>query len=264
MANTTKISNYRTGSPRFGTRDYKDEWDNSVKISYLTPEELEEYRNGKRGGTKLYTYDDYKKLKDAGKSNAEIAKEMKISEPTLYNRLKVWKGEPLQPKKESHEKAIHPDSDVKTVLKSKHTQNDKTTENEAKITLLKKENERLQKDLAFWKEHAEKLAAHDPEIEPKNTDGPDYHELFNNAMAEKENLHKEILILENQIKTLQNNSQVVASETNKIVIDIECEKKEIQKKYNELLEDYYSLKEEAAPLRQLVLINLRNKVGALT
>ncbi|WP_447579910.1 hypothetical protein [Acinetobacter baumannii] len=42
-----KISAYRTGEPRFGRRDPKPH-DYSVKTSFLSPEELEKYRNGKK------------------------------------------------------------------------------------------------------------------------------------------------------------------------------------------------------------------------
>lgn len=39
---------------------------------------------------------------------------------------------------------------------------------------------------------------------------------------------------------------------------------DLQTEYNELLDDYCVLKEEITPLRQLVLINMREKVGILT
>jgi transposase len=274
MANTTKISNYRSGSPRFGIRDYKDEWDNSVKISYLSPEELEEYRSGKRGGMKLFTYDDYKKMKDEGKSNREIAKFMQISEAALYNRLKVWKGEPLQSKKEQHDKATQLHTDEKNYNECNHKWAEEKAKYEQIIAELKSNLEQasadklkiqeLQKDIDFWKKKVLELSSDKAKLEATNDDGPDYHELFDNAMAEKENLQKEILILENQIKTLQNNTQVLAGETSKRINDLSTEKDELQLRYNVLLEDFYSLKEEAVPLRQLVLINLRNKKGALT
>lgn len=40
---------------------------------------------------KVFTYEQYKDMKAQGKSNKEIAKELNISEGTLYARLKAWK-----------------------------------------------------------------------------------------------------------------------------------------------------------------------------
>lgn len=85
-----KISAYRTGEPRFGRRDPKPH-DYSVKTSFLSPEELEKYRNGEKGGSKMTTYKDYLKMKEEGHSNNTIAQKMGISQATLYNRIKVWK-----------------------------------------------------------------------------------------------------------------------------------------------------------------------------
>ncbi|UKL29986.1 helix-turn-helix domain-containing protein [Bacillus phage PK1] len=85
-----KVSAYRTGEPRFGLRDPKPH-DYSVKTSFLSPEELEKYRNGEKGGSKMTTYKDYLKMKEEGHSNNTIAQKMGISQATLYNRIKVWK-----------------------------------------------------------------------------------------------------------------------------------------------------------------------------
>jgi hypothetical protein len=46
MSSLTKISSYRMGPPRFGTKPYV--FDNSVKTYQLTPEQLERYRNGEK------------------------------------------------------------------------------------------------------------------------------------------------------------------------------------------------------------------------
>lgn len=256
MANTTKISNYRSGSPRFGTRDYKDSFDNSVKISYLSPEELEEYRSGKRGGMKLFTFDDYQNMKNDGKSNADIAKEMNISEATLYKRIKVWKGETFKPKGDHQEKVIQPHTEEKKTNETNCKWKEEKANYEQIIAELKSNLEQvsaenlkiqeLRKDNEFWKKKVLEFSSVKQETGETSDDAPDYHELFDNAMSEKENLQKEILILENQLNTTKEDL------------------KEILKKHNELIDDYFSLKEEMVPLRQLVLIDLRNKVGALT
>ncbi|MGD7007597.1 hypothetical protein [Metabacillus sp. 84] len=64
----------------------------------MTPEELEAYRN--KGGRKMYTHENYKADVAAGKTKNEIAKAMGVSLPTLYNRIKVWEGQPVESKKE--------------------------------------------------------------------------------------------------------------------------------------------------------------------
>lgn len=71
-------------------------WDNSVKVSFLSPEELQKYRNGEHGGRKMVTYEDYLKLEAKGLKNKAIAKELGMSIATLYNRLKIWENKPLQ------------------------------------------------------------------------------------------------------------------------------------------------------------------------
>ncbi|MGM0776940.1 MAG: helix-turn-helix domain-containing protein [Bacillota bacterium] len=91
MSRSTKVSKYRTGEIRFGRKGSPDSWDSSVKVSVLSPEELAAYRNGERGGSKLFTYEDYLELEKQGLSKQQIADKMGISVATLYNRIKAWK-----------------------------------------------------------------------------------------------------------------------------------------------------------------------------
>lgn len=88
----SRISKYRTGEPRFGKKGSPDKWDSSVKVSVLSPEELAAYRNGERGGSKLFTYEDFLELEKQGLSKQQIADKMGISVATLYNRIKAWKS----------------------------------------------------------------------------------------------------------------------------------------------------------------------------
>ncbi|WNS74258.1 hypothetical protein RRV45_15210 [Bacillus sp. DTU_2020_1000418_1_SI_GHA_SEK_038] len=118
---SAKISKYRTGEPRFGTRGSKDIWDSSVKTSFLSPEELAKYRNGDKGGTKVYTQADYEKMRAKGISNAQIADEMKTSVATLYNRLKAWKRNELTKPKQ-------PAADVPEVSETKPSKTDQEAE----------------------------------------------------------------------------------------------------------------------------------------
>lgn len=86
MSRSTKVSKYRTGEIRFGRKGSPDKWDSSVKVSVLSPEELAAYRNGERGGSKLFTYEDFLELEKQGLSKQQIADKMGISVATLYNR----------------------------------------------------------------------------------------------------------------------------------------------------------------------------------
>ncbi|MFY2158211.1 helix-turn-helix domain-containing protein [Cytobacillus firmus] len=88
----SRVSKYRTGEPRFGKKGSPDSWDSSVKVSVLSPEELAAYRNGERGGSKLFTYEDFLELEKQGLSKQQIADKMGISVATLYNRIKAWKS----------------------------------------------------------------------------------------------------------------------------------------------------------------------------
>ncbi|MBG9656083.1 helix-turn-helix domain-containing protein [Cytobacillus firmus] len=92
MSRSTKVSKYRTGEIRFGRKGSPDKWDSSVKVSVLSPEELAAYRNGERGGSKLFTYEDFLELEKQGLSKQQIADKMGISVATLYNRIKAWKS----------------------------------------------------------------------------------------------------------------------------------------------------------------------------
>lgn len=88
----SRVSKYRTGEPRFGKKGSPDSWDSSVKVSVLSPEELAAYRDGERGGSKLFTYEDFLELEKQGLSKQQIADKMGISVATLYNRIKAWKS----------------------------------------------------------------------------------------------------------------------------------------------------------------------------
>lgn len=232
MANTTKISNYRLGPMRFGTRDSKSQFDNSVKISYLSPEELEEYRSGKRGGknvnAKVFTHDEYLKLKNEGKSKPEIAKEAGISLPTLYSRLKVW-GEPMnaKPHEEQQEKE-------QPVIRSKEVLPtvDRTPELNKEILKLKsflankdKMISEKDKEIDFLQKQLEE-ANQKPKVDPE----------------EVENLKKEV------------------AAANEVVFSLQEQLNRIRKTSSFVEEKYESLLKEVAPLRTLAYLKLKRDV----
>lgn len=83
---TTKISPYRTGTPRFGNKDTGPV--NGEVVTYqLSPVELEAYRN--KGGFKLLTKEDYLKRKEQGKTDKDIMQEFNCN----HNRMNMLKKE---------------------------------------------------------------------------------------------------------------------------------------------------------------------------
>jgi chromosome segregation ATPase len=127
MANLTKVSPYRMGPPRFGTKPYV--FDNSVKTYQLTPEQLERLRVGEN-------------LEDILKE----AKEMEQQKPKVIAYAK-------------YEEVVA-------------------------------ERDELKKQLEEFQANMEKEAEH-------------WKELFETAMTDKEQLHKENLTLENEIQRLK-------------------------------------------------------------
>ncbi|MCD7034329.1 hypothetical protein LRR81_08785 [Metabacillus sp. GX 13764] len=91
MSRFTKVSNSRTGAPKFGRRGHRDHWDNSVKTYQLSQEELAAYRNGERGGTKYMTYEEFQSMQEKGMTMKAIADKAGCSVATLYNKAKAWK-----------------------------------------------------------------------------------------------------------------------------------------------------------------------------
>jgi chromosome segregation ATPase len=78
MAALTKVSPYRSGPPRFGTRQYT--FDNSVTTYQLTPEQLERYRNGE-------------KLEDILKEVTTMSQQPKVISYNKYLELEAERDE---------------------------------------------------------------------------------------------------------------------------------------------------------------------------
>lgn len=277
MAKLTKVSSYRSGSHRFGTRSH-EKFDNSVKVSYLSPEELEEYRSGRKGGSRMYTYDDYRKFKAQGLNNKQIAAKMNISEPTLYKRLKVWEGKPL---KTEAKNAQEPQEQKEKASEGERKQEDKSGELVALIATLRAEKdsqeekvrelEKVNQDQetayqALKHSHNDlinrystlKAYAPENEVEKMRKVIDEYRiqakdlqdklqeteDNMQEVLGTNENLHKEILIM---------NESVIRS--TELLNGASDEIESLTKKYNNLLR-------EVEPLRQLALMKLQQDVSA--
>uniref|UniRef100_UPI0006963490 hypothetical protein n=1 Tax=Aeribacillus alveayuensis TaxID=279215 RepID=UPI0006963490 len=155
MSRLTKISPYRMGEVRFGTRQYT--FDNSVTTYQLTPEQLERYRNGEN-------------LEDILKEVKEVEQKKKVIAYAKYEEVVAERDE-LKKQLEELKANIGTDDD-----------ND--------IEWLKREMI-----------HAHKL------LTEKEKEVEHWKELFETAMADKERLHKENLLLENQIQRLKEANQ---------------------------------------------------------
>lgn len=85
MMVATRVSSYKTGSPRFGRKSYAPH-DYSCKTSKLSDEELAKYRNGEHGGKKMddvLTKERYIQLKQQGKTDDEVREIYRLKQTTL-------------------------------------------------------------------------------------------------------------------------------------------------------------------------------------
>lgn len=278
MARLTKISPYRTGAPRFGTKGHVEKWDNSVKVSYLSPEELEEYRSGRKGGRRMVTHEDYLALEKQGLTKKEIAKKLEISVPTLYKRLEVWnKGGNVKKPQASQE----PQELKEKASEGERKQEDKSGELVALIATLKaqlatkdekvSELQKINQDQetaydALKHAHnkiisqysALKASVPDNDLEKMRKVIDEYRiqardlqdklqekeDNMQEVLGTNENLQKEILIMNNSV-----------NRATELLDQASAEVEELTKKYNDLLR-------EVKPLRQLALMKLQQDVSA--
>jgi hypothetical protein len=85
MMVATRMSSYKTGTPRFGRKSYAPH-DYSCKTSKLSDEELAKYRNGEHGGKKMddvLTKERYIQLKHDGKTDDEVRELYKLKQTAL-------------------------------------------------------------------------------------------------------------------------------------------------------------------------------------
>lgn len=207
-----KLSDYQSGSPRFGYRD-PEPFDRSVKRYFLSSEELEKYRNGEKGGSKYMTEAEYLKMKEEGMSNRKIADKMGISEGTLYNRIKMWKQNNRQKPKKAHEE----EKEVLKVNSHEEEKNSKFAEYESLISELKSE---LSNDKKLIKNLQSKI-------------------------AEYENISAACEDVENEIVTLREENGKLTDQVRKYDAIIENQKYQLgqfAKQNEELLEEVKHLK----------------------
>jgi chromosome segregation ATPase len=218
MSSFTKISSYRMGPPRFGTR--KHTFDNSVTTYQLTPEELEQYKAGKSideilreqeemKNTINLTVEEYVELKNEGLSDSEIAESIGLELKQLHN----WKYHRRDKIKNYQNSIENSENSVQNENEYKTTTGDTKNEYEAileEIKALKDENERLKREVI----NAHKL------VSEKEEEIARLQELFETTMTDKERLHKENLILENQIQRLKEANDELTAKNERYFADL--------------------------------------------
>jgi acetolactate synthase small subunit len=243
MATLTKVSPYRSGPPRFGNRPHNI--DTSVKTYQLTPEQLERYKNGEKLDDILkedetmknkidLTVEEYVKMKKQGMSDAEIAQAKGLTEKQLYSwkyfrkkrisemEEKLQKQEPVETVDETNQEA----STQEVIAYAKYE------EVVAERDELKRQLEELKLKQPFevkyinvdYKTKCEELSrdyeklVHEAEQKAKELEH--WKELFETAMADKERLHKENLILENQIQRLKEVNDELTAKNERYFADL--------------------------------------------
>lgn len=194
----TKISPYRSGEPRFGRRPHNI--DMSVKTYQLTPEQLERYRNGESIDDILkgeehevakkidLTVEEYIDLRRQGFSDTVIAAIKNITKQQLYS-WKSFRKEKIAQLEEELEQQ-------QETVKNEPADSETITEDAAEETGI----EWLKREVI----HAHKLLTEkEHECEQLKQEVEHWKELFETVMANKEQLHKEILVLENEIQRLK-------------------------------------------------------------
>ncbi|WP_432199254.1 helix-turn-helix domain-containing protein [Anoxybacillus gonensis] len=225
MATLTKVSPYRMGPPRFGTKPYV--FDNSVKTYQLTPEQLERLKNGESiddilkncesvkeeknmANKKIdLTVEEYVEMHKKGMSDAEIAQEKGITNQQLYSWKYFRKGhikrflEQSEAEQQATEQIQQAQQEVAATAVETE-QGTQETVKEPNVTEETQPDTDDDKGIEWLKReviHAHKL------LTEKEQELEQLQELFETVMAENERLHKENILLENQVQRLREANQ---------------------------------------------------------
>ncbi len=208
MPTIARISPYRSGPVRFGNRPHGI--DTTVRTYQLTPDQLERLRNGESlddilkdresvkeekdmSNKKIdLTVEEYIDLRRQGFSDAVIAAIKNITKQQLYSWKSFRKEKIAQLEKELEQQGTESQETAENELAGSEATTEDTTE-DAGIEWLKREAIHAHKLLTEKEQECEQLKQ---EVER-------WKELFETAMADKERLHKEIIVLENEIQRLK-------------------------------------------------------------
>jgi len=214
----TSISPYRQGPVRFGNRPHGI--DTTVRTYQLTAEQLERLRAGEKlddilkgeeemAKQKLdLTVEEYVEMKLKGMNDEEIAQAKGLTDKQLYSWKYVRRNKIAQAERDMQVKmvekeaesaqqevtaTVEAESETQEPTVTEETQPDSAEEDDKGIEWLKREAIHAHKLLTEKEQECERLKH---EVEH-------WKEMFETAMADKERLHKENLLLENQIQRLK-------------------------------------------------------------
>lgn len=201
MPTIARISPYRSGPPRFGRRPHNI--DTTVRTYQLTPDQLERLRNGEslddilKGESEVtkqkidLTVEEYVEMKLKGMNDAEIAEVKGLTDKQLYSWKYVRRNKIARLEQAAQEKGM--ESETQEPIVAEETQPDSAEEDDNGIEWLKREAIHAHKMLTEKEQECERL----------QQEAEHWKELFETAMADKERLHKETIILENEIQRLK-------------------------------------------------------------
>jgi chromosome segregation ATPase len=162
MSRLTKISPYRMGEVRFGTRQYT--FYNSVTTYQLTPEQLERYRNGE-------------KLEDILKEVTTMSQQPKVISYNKYLELEAERDELKKQLEELKANATENDSneEIERLKREVINAHQLVTEKEEEISRLQEmfnevmaTNEQLQKESLLLENQIQRLKETNQELTERN------------------------------------------------------------------------------------------------
>ncbi len=220
-----KTSNRRGGSPRYGTKS--DDYDYTKVTEYkLSEEELRQYQNGEKGGSKLVKFEkkEYLALKDEGKTDGVIQKLWGIDHNKMQKLKKEWgligafSRPPSKNKELTKEEKVNKETPVEA------------PNNESVIELneLKNQNENLEKEnlrlMKILSGEAEKFVDLEEKLEKKD-------KLLSN-------LNDQIQELELKCNALTERNDLLFGRVKQLREDLQVQEKQLQQSRIEVESDY--------------------------
>ena len=233
MSRFTSISPYRQWDVRFGNRPHGI--DTTVRTYQLTSEQLERLKNGESiddilkncesvreeknvSNKKIdLTVEEYVEMHKKGMSDAEIAQKKGITNQQLYSWKYFRKGHIKRALEQEAQQEV-----AATVEVESETQESTATEETQKNSVEAEEDDKGIEWLKREVIHAHKL------LTEKEKEAEHWKELFETAMADKEQLHKENLILENQIQRLKEANDELTAKNERYFADLSCLEQEVK------------------------------------